>query len=170
MEIDLRYARAEWSQRPLPRPNKRLTALALRLARCAAHAIEIGGRTALIGVTVDRGILRLTWWNDRMLVWGDLAAPPSAFCPANSIEGALQRAGAAMLDYFAGRWPDGASPMSLGVVTDGVGVAFSPNYPAPCVPGWLELHGRGAARALTILPFRYDSTFVHVEAVPRSLH
>ena len=83
---------------------------------------------------------------------------------------ALQRAGAALLGYFAGRWPDGASPPCLGVVTDGIGVAFSPNYPAPCTTGWLELHGSGRAAAVTILPFADGSLFGQATLGDHRLH
>lgn len=159
MHINLQHARTEWSQRPLPRPNRRLTALAVRLARCAGRVMEVGDQTALIGVTAERDTVRLTWWNHRMEVWAEITAGAPAFSPATSVEGALQRAGNALLDYFAGRWPDGASPPALGVVTDGIGVAFSPNYPAPCTPGWLDLHGSGRAYTITLLPFGDGSLF-----------
>lgn len=170
MHTNLQNLRVEWLQRPLPRPNRRLTALATRLARCAGALMQVGNQTALIGVTAERGILRLTCWNHRMDVWAELSAGPPAFAPASSLEGAVQRAGAALLDYFAGRWPDGARPPCLGVVTDGIGVAFSPNHPAPCVPGWLELHGSGRVAAVTILPFADGSLFGEGTRTDHRLH
>lgn len=170
MHMSLQHKRVEWSQRPLPRPNRRLTALAVQLARCAGRVMEVGGQTVLIGVTRERETLRLTWWNHRLEVWAEVTAGAPAFAPTTSLEGALQRAGAAMLDYFAGRWPDGASPAALGVVTDGIGVGFSPNYPAPCTPGWLELHGSGAASAVTILPFADMGLFGQVWGPEPRLH
>lgn len=152
---------------PLPRPNRRLSALAHVVAERARPLIAASGGSSLIGITAEAGeILRITWWNDRMTVYAELSSNPAAYCDAISAEGALQRSGAALLAYLAGRWPSEAVPPALGVVTDGVGVAFSPCHPSPCEAGWLQRHGSGAARPVAILPFAPGGTGALLAADP----
>lgn len=152
---------------PLPRPNRRLSALAARVADCAHPLIVATGTSTLMGVTAEPdGALRITWWNEQMAVYAELTAKKQAWCAAASAEGALQRSGAALLDYLAGRWPPEARPPSLGIVTDGVGIAFSPCHPSPCVAGWLQRHGAGEARPLAILPFAVSGAGMLLAADP----
>ncbi|HVJ02216.1 MAG TPA: hypothetical protein VM662_08540 [Sphingomonas sp.] len=135
----------------LPRPNRRLTALAAEAARCA-RALLPDDAGLFLGLETDaEGTVRLLWWRrgDFKLI-AQITASPEGFCPEDSDEGALQEAAAALLDYLAGRWP--TPPADYGVITDGVGVAFAPNHPAPSAEGWLLRQASSASALLAILP------------------
>lgn len=149
------------NQPPLPdhqvggaaRPTKRLQDLAYSFCEAARPVIAAAGGRVLLSVTAEAdGQLRLLWWDDRLNVFADVAARSDAFCPADSAEGALQRAGAALLRSLATRWPTEAQPAAIGVVTDGVGVVVSPNDPSPSSPGWLQRHSLGNRPPVPIIP------------------
>lgn len=133
----------------LPRPNRRLTALARETARRARPLLP--DDHLFLGLEIsDTGVLRMLWWRreDLSLV-AEITAAPAGFCPEDSEEGALQDAASALLIYLSGRWP--SPPAGLGVITDGVGVAFAPDHPAPSAPGWLERQASGRSQLLSIV-------------------
>jgi hypothetical protein len=134
----------------LPRPNRRLTGLAQDVARLSRPLLPAGSDLILgIEATMD-GEIHLLWWRQRDFKRiATISAAPDAFCPEDSDEGALQEAAAALLDYLAGRWP--TRPEALGVVTDGAGVAFAPDHPAPSAEGWLMRHATGGNTLAMIL-------------------
>lgn len=134
----------------LPRPNRRLTGLAQDVARLAQPLLPAGGDLILgIEATAD-GQIHLLWWRQRDFKRiAVVSATPGAFCPEDSDEGALQEAAAALLDYLAGRWP--TRPEGLGVITDGTGVAFAPDHPAPSAEGWLLRYATGGGTLAMIL-------------------
>lgn len=138
-------------QQMMPRPNYKLTELAEEMVRCAQPLLPAGGRLFL-GLQQDMdGSLRMIWWRgDDFRVIAEIDASPEGFCDEDSDEGALQDAASACLTYLAGRWP--SPPRRLGVITDGTGVAFSPERPAVAEPGWLLDHAGGLATLTTILP------------------
>lgn len=135
----------------MPRPNRRLTALAETVA-CKALPLLPAGAGLILGIeTDDTGLLRLMWWRARDLKRvAEIGAVPEAFCADDSEEGALQEAGADLLAYLAGRWPN--PPAHFGVITDGTGVAFAPTHPAPSAAGWLLRHADGSDALVAILP------------------
>ena len=133
-DIDMANATSGWMM--MPRPNRRLTALAQRAAAAARPLLpEHAGM--FMGLEVDAtATLRLIWWRSQDFSHvAEISAEPAGFCPSDSAEGALQEAATELLDYLAGRWP--APPAGFGVITDGVGIAFAPTHPAPGTPGWL---------------------------------
>jgi hypothetical protein len=148
-ELESESATQGWAM--MPRPNRRLTALAREVARCAQPLLPFGAGLFL-GVETDAaGVLRLIWWRrDDFGKVAEISAAPEAFCPEDSDEGALQEASAELLAYLAGRWP--APPRGYGVITDGTGVAFAPDHPAPSAAGWLLRQAAGEASLLAILP------------------
>lgn len=135
----------------LPRSNYKLTELAEEMVRCAQPLLPAGGRLFLgLQQEID-GSLRMIWWRgDDFRLVAEIDATPEGFCPEDSDEGALQDAASACLTYLAGRWP--SPPRRLGVITDGTGVAFSPERPAVAEPGWLLYHAGGLASLMAILP------------------
>ena len=144
--------RAPVPTRPLARPNRRLTTLAEITARLARPLLPPRGDLFLsIAATADE-VLRLSWWRRDLTACAELSAPSAGFCDEVSAEGQLQRAGAELLDYLSGRWPDNATPDGIGVITDGFGVAFSPKHPSPLVDNWLFRHAAGECGIVTILP------------------
>jgi hypothetical protein len=134
-EIDMANAASGWTM--MPRPNRRLTALAQRAA-AAARPLLPDHAGMFMGMEIDASeTLRLMWWRSEDFSHvAEISAEPAGFCPSDSPEGALQEAATELLDYLAGRWP--APPSGFGVITDGVGIAFAPTHPAPCAPGWLS--------------------------------
>jgi hypothetical protein len=135
----------------LPRPNYRLTELARDVARCARPLLPGTARLILGLQQRSDGALRMTWWQgDDFRVIAEIDATPEGFCPHDTAEGAMQDAASALLSYLAGRWP--APPARLGVITDGDGVAFSPDHPATDEPGWLLHHAAGGGQLTAILP------------------
>lgn len=135
----------------MPRPNFKLTELAEEMVRRAQPLLPAGGRLFL-GLQQDMdGSLRMIWWRgDDFRLVAEIDASPEGFCDEDTDEGALQDAASACLTYLAGRWP--SPPRRLGVITDGTGVAFSPQRPAVAEPGWLLDHAGGLATLTTILP------------------
>jgi len=134
----------------MPRPNRRLIALAREVARRALPLLPEGAGL-FMGLEIDAaGALGLIWWRSADFgVVARINATPDAFCPENTEEGALQEAAAELLDYLAGRWP--APPSGYGVITDGVGVAFAPDHPAPSASGWLLRQATAEAPLLAIV-------------------
>lgn len=136
----------------LAQPNCRLTALAERVARLADALLpRAGGILLALAIGAD-GALRMHWWSARFGTCAEITAVPAAFAPADSPEGALQRTAAELIGYLAGRWPANCAPATLGVITDGTGVAFSPEHPSPLDAGWLLRHCQSGAALTEILP------------------
>lgn len=135
----------------MPRPNRHLTALAQNVARLARPLLPVGSGL-MMGLELDSSAeLRVIWWrSDDLSVVAEINAGPEGFCPEDTEEGALQEAGAELLHYLGGRWPN--PPHVLGVITDGTGVAFTPDHPSPSAPGWLLRHVGGANPLLAIVP------------------
>ncbi|MBB4840165.1 hypothetical protein HNP52_003257 [Sphingomonas kyeonggiensis] len=150
MHRNLDWTGKEESHGSLPRPNRRLTALAQDVARLAQPLLPAGGDLFLgLEATAD-GQIHLVWWRQHDFKRiATISATPDAFCPEDSDEGALQDAAAALLDYLAGRWP--TPPGALGVITDGVGVAFAPDHPSPSADSWLLRHATGESTLAMIL-------------------
>lgn len=150
MQSNSDWRDANEPQGSLPRPNRHLTALAQDVARLAQPLLPAGSDLILgLEATTD-GQIHLLWWRRRDFKRiASISATPDGFCPEDSDEGALQEAAAALLDYLGGRWP--AMPEALGVVTDGTGVAFAPDHPAPSAQGWLLRHATGESTLAMIL-------------------
>ncbi|MBB5710789.1 hypothetical protein [Sphingomonas xinjiangensis] len=148
-ETDMAIVTHGWT--PMPRPNRHLTAMAKAVARLARPLLpdESG---LLMGLELNASdSLRLIWWKrDDLSVVAQINAQPEGFCPADTEEGALQEAAFDLLEYLGGRWPN--PPETLGVITDGTGVAFSSDHPQPSASGWLMRHVGGAAPLLAIVP------------------
>lgn len=156
----------------LPRPNRTLTALAMQLAEAARPLLPEGAGLFMgIEQCAQRGF-RLLWWRGRDLrPVAEITMPPGGSWPEDCAESALHDAGAALLDYLAGRWP--APPAALGVITDGAGVAFVPDHPAPSAPGWLDRVAAGVAVPTMIVPFSAVgpcALFIAESAAQRSFH
>lgn len=135
----------------LPRPNRTLTALARDVAR-AASALLPDGADLFMGVeTGEQGGIRLFWWRARDLRLVAEITSLSGEGATEGAEGVLRAAAVPLLAYLGGRWP--IPPASLGVITDGVGVALVPDHPAPSAPGWLERLAAGGMLPAIILPF-----------------
>ncbi|MET0309650.1 MAG: hypothetical protein ABW023_13165 [Sphingomonas sp.] len=141
----------EGTIQPLARANRRLTELAQEVVRCAQPLLPAGAGLFL-GLQRDSDdTLRLIWWRrDDFRLIAEIAATAEGFCPEDTAEGAMQDAASALLAYLGGRWP--TPPAQFGVITDGVGVAFAPEHPAPASDGWLLRHATGAASLTAILP------------------
>lgn len=135
---------------PAPRANRRLTELALAVARSARPLLPRSARLILAVEANEGGEIELVWWRQDFRAVARLCASPEGFCPPESDEGTLQLAANNLLAYLAGRWP--IPPRRLGIVTDGSGIAFAPDHPAPSAPGWLLRHAGGAGMLHAILP------------------
>jgi hypothetical protein len=148
-EIEINEAtQGGWAM--MPRPNRRLTALAREVARCARTLLPEGAGLFMGLESNAAGVLRLLWWRaDDFALVAEISAAPQGFCAADTEEGALQEAGTELLDYLAGRWP--SPPAGYGVITDGTGVAFAPDHPAPSASGWLLRQATGSAPLLAIV-------------------
>jgi len=135
----------------LPHPNRKLTELAREAVRRAQPLLPQGAGLFL-GLQRDtEDTLRLIWWRrDDFRLIAEIAASPEGFCPEDTEEGAMQDAATALLAYLSGRWP--TPPAQFGVITDGVGVAFAPEHPAPASEGWLLRHASGLGSLTAILP------------------
>ncbi len=148
-EIDMSEGtQSGWAM--MPRPNRRLTALAREVARCAQPLLPEGAGLFMGVETDSAGMVRLLWWrSDDFAKVAEINASPEGFCAADTEEGALQEAASELLDYLAGRWP--SPPAGFGVITDGTGVAFAPDHPAPSASGWLVRQATGSKPLLAIV-------------------
>lgn len=135
----------------LAHPNRKLTEFAQQAAGCARTLLP-AGTGLFLGLQRDsENALRLIWWRrDDFRVVAEITATEEGFCPEDTAEGAMQDAATALLEYLAGRWP--TTPPQFGVITDGAGVAFAPEHPAPASEGWLLRHATGANTLTAILP------------------
>lgn len=151
MHRQLQILVPEAALQTLANPNRKLTELAREVVRCARPLLPKGAGMFL-GLQFDtQDTLRLIWWRrDDFRLIAEIAASAEGFCPEDTAEGAMQDAATALLSYLAGRWP--SPPAQFGVITDGVGVAFAPEHPAPASDGWLLRHATGAASLTAILP------------------
>jgi hypothetical protein len=156
---------------PLARPNRKLTELAKEVVRCARPLLPEGAGMFL---GLQRGLdetLRVIWWRrGDFRVIAEICASAEGFCPEDTVEGAMQDAASALLVYLAGRWP--SPPAQFGVITDGTGVAFAPEHPAPASEGWLLRHASGAGSLTAILPLDREGPCALLcgPARPLSLH
>lgn len=167
-EVETNEGGLGWAM--MPRPNRRLTALAREVARCAQTLLPEGAGLFMGLETDAAGTLHLIWWRrDDFALVAEISASPEAFCPADTDEGALQEAALGLLDYLAGRWP--APPAGYGVITDGTGVAFAPDHPAPSASGWLLRQATGNAPLLAIVALDPSGPCALLAPRPhRSLH
>lgn len=156
MGVEPMYGELEANEEPqgwamMPRPNRHLTGLAQEVARLAAPLLpQHAGLFMGLEANAD-GVVRMLWWRAQdFSVVAQINAAPEAFCPIDTDEGALQEATAELLAYLGGRWP--SPPAEFGVITDGVGVAFAPDHPAPSASGWLLRQATSNEALLAIVP------------------
>lgn len=144
----------------LPDSDPALWEIARTLADHAA-ALLLSNRSALLTLTLtfatttgtDRERLDIACWSGRTTV----SAPWSSLTPKGGRDdhllAALERSGRRLLAELLPRWPANTRPPAIGIVTDGHGVAFSPDHPSPKGIGWLGWHIGGASATTTLLPF-----------------
>lgn len=77
---------------------------------------------------------------------------------------ALRSAGSDLARHLRRRWPANAVPGTIGVVTDGAGVAVFPDHPGALSPDWLRDHLAGIAPATMLLPFPLHGPWALVSA------
>lgn len=94
----------------------------------ARHWLEQSGHLIAVWGTGANGNFGSSW--DRWLKRHDIA-------PARSARPA-ERLAAQLLDRVRHRWPLGTAPHSIGLLSDGTGVALAPEDPWPLAPGWLD--------------------------------
>lgn len=150
---DFRTACARGGATLLPGRDAPLAMQALEVAELAGWLLASCG-APLLSITWDLGepTVRplVVYWRADLTVDPQF---PATHCAYPSVLLALERAAQPLLDALRARWPDYARPRRIGVVTDGAGVAFSPDEPWPLVPGWLGRHVRERGSLTQILPF-----------------
>ena len=87
----------------------------------SGHLVAVWG----IGANGDFGA---SW--DRWLKRHDIASLRNART--------CERLARQLLERVRQRWPVGMAPKSIGLITDGTGVAVAPEDPWPLAPGWLD--------------------------------
>jgi hypothetical protein len=142
----------------------------LSAAELAVHARPLlsASRTTLLGVTRTsaNGTPRL-----KVSAWNASGRPVDLFCATDYPTAALRRsttalhaAGALVIDELIRRWPTNAVPPSVGIITDGTGVAFSADHPSPLAHNWLAQQLGGGGRATTLLAFTPSSPWACLTA------
>ena len=119
------------------------------LASCDARLLCL----ALDTTDPDAEVLVIPWRGDRALNARAAPALVASQCAYPPILNAITRTARTLLGSLGDRWPPYARPPRLGVVTDGTGVAFSPNEPWPLAPEWLFRHFGHGDGLRHILPF-----------------
>lgn len=152
----------------LPGDTAALAAIARVLAAQAGPVLSSSGSTLLMLTLATAGAehdpLDIGCWDGRRPVsapWSPLPVGGAADDPGLA---ALQAAGRLLLVGLLPRWPANARPPSVGIVTDGHGVAFSPDHPSPARTGWLGWHLGGACATTTLLPFAPTSCWTRLIA------
>ncbi|RZT53412.1 hypothetical protein EV283_2667 [Sphingomonas sp. BK036] len=153
----------------LPGETATLVDMARAIAAHAGPVLSPSGSTLLtLSATtpagVDPGRIDLACWDGRTPVsapWCSLAIGGGNCDPALA---ALEQSGKVLLAGLLPRWPANARPPSIGIVTDGHGVAFSPDHPSPGSAGWLGWQLGGACAVTTLLPFAPTSRWARLTA------
>ena len=157
----------------LPGETAALVDVARAIAAHAGPVLSSNGSTLLtLSATTpagaDPGRIDLACWDGRTTVsapWTPLPIGGGLDDPALAALAALERSGRLLLAGLLPRWPANARPPSIGVVTDGHGVAFSPDHPSPGSAGWLGWHLGGACAVTTLLPFALTSRWARLTAL-----
>lgn len=145
----------------LPTDDPALAWNALEVAELAGWLLASGDAKLLCCAydagRPEDGVVVLSWQDGGSAEFDIRAVLAPGRCVYPPILTGLRRSARAILDALTIRWPSDARPTRIGLITDGLGVAFAPADPWPLVPGWLDRHlGRsgGGGDGLThILPF-----------------
>jgi hypothetical protein len=141
--------------RPLPGIAPALAASARDMARLAIPLLS-ASHAVLLSVTVatkdgSASPATLSW---------DGRCPASTLLPGIAPDDVLlstlrafETSGRILLTELIRRWPPNALPTAIGIVTDGSGVAFSADHPAPLSHAWLTRHLTGMYPMTTLTPF-----------------
>lgn len=136
---------------PFLQPDEAKAALAV-LAASERILRRTGAVLACLHVCGNEGMICL--W-DRS--WQpDPAASRCLGDPASPSAGDMTELAEALVDLeplLLRRWPPFGRPSLLGLVTDGSGLGFSPDDPAPMQPGWLARQVEGHASFTALIPF-----------------
>lgn len=137
----------------LPRIPSAVRALAVHIANDARSVLAHAEARMLSASRQQRGKPQLSLWNaglapDRDLLRRCRAEPATARQLRH-----LENNAAGLIDHLASRWPVTHMPEALGFITDGSGIALSPDDPCPARPGWILSHVSGETRLTVILPF-----------------
>jgi hypothetical protein len=100
----------------------------------------------------------------------DRAMTPHPLRPTRDVKGQApfpRTAAAELFEELRPRWPAYASPIRLGVVSDGVGLGFFPQDPWPLAPGWISRQVERQSCPREIIPFGAQSAWTMLrEPVP----
>lgn len=151
----------------LPRPEQELRCAAGALvAPAASLLVELGGTFLTVAAERTRRCTKI-----RVLLWGhDFRAGTEITGAAQSDPRlskavlALRDAGGDLARHLGRRWPANAVPATIGVVTDGAGVAIFPDHPGALSPDWLQDHLAGIAAASILVPFPAHSPWTLLSA------
>jgi hypothetical protein len=139
----------------LPAPDGELIRLARAVAAASAMLIS-PGMPELVGMSAKRrGSARVGTCDARFELHACRSTPSH---PLSATLNGLRRDAAALVAMLRPRWPDYARPATLGLVSDGVGVAFSPDDPDPFAPGWVARLAGLEIALVQILPLAPSST------------
>lgn len=138
-------------------PDPELIAASRRALAPASRLLAAAGPgTPLLSVVTDpkrRSKTGIFFWSDRF----EIRAAPDYRGPGladlRSAALALKRAGAEIGALLARRWPPNAVPQTIGVISDGVGMAVSGDHPSALTREWFTDHALARAPVFIILPF-----------------
>lgn len=146
-----------------------------RPVAASARILLAANRAALLSLTMllrqDDGLVAMCWHGP--LVQIGLAATLDLNRPVLRRAGAdFETAGARLIEHVARRWPPNAVPPAIGIVTDGEGLAFSPDHPSPLAPDWLALHRARRCTPTELLAFgdRGGWALLTAEVAHRRVH
>lgn len=94
----------------------------------ARYWLDQSGHLVAVWGIGPNGNFGVSW--DRWLKREDIAPLRSART--------CERLARQVLERMRQRWPLGMAPTSIGLITDGTGVAIAPEDPWPLAPGWLD--------------------------------
>lgn len=97
--------------------------------------------------------IRVAPWAPDLTVGNDIGAALAARNGLARELGDARLHGGAVCALLARRWPANGRPPTIGVVSDGVGLAVSGGHPCALTTDWLIDHVAGRSRIDAILPF-----------------
>jgi hypothetical protein len=157
VHLDLPYAHEALQVPPLPHMSPALTRCAEDIVEFAATALARED-ACLLAVALTPRERKGKW----ALALFDRAMTPHPIRPTQDIQGQVpfpRTAAAGLFEELRPRWPTYASPIRLGVVSDGVGLGFFPQDPWPLAPRWLSRQIDRQSCPKEIIPFGAQSVW-----------
>lgn len=132
--------------------------LSRELCHNARHWLDQSGHLVAVWGIGPNGNFGASW--DRWLKRQDIAPLRNART--------CERLARQLLERMRQRWPLGMAPTSIGLITDGTGIAIAPEDPWPLAPGWLDRRIARPGSLVALRRFDPSGNWALISHPPRS--